>query len=80
FKSAWHLQSHSKHHSNERDFNCDLPSCGAKFQRRHDLLRHLKSVHSKTEDRTITCVCGKSFGRLDSLRRHQVKICPYTKQ
>ncbi|KAI8840639.1 hypothetical protein BJ741DRAFT_706016 [Chytriomyces cf. hyalinus JEL632] len=76
FKTAWHRSSHMKLHTTTRDFPCS--QCAMTFARRHDVLRHERTVHSRATVKDITCRCGKTFGRIDSLRRHQKMICVLT--
>ncbi|KAI9332782.1 hypothetical protein BDR26DRAFT_868888 [Obelidium mucronatum] len=55
--------------ADEKIHNC--PHCDIKFARRHDLLRHQRSVHLLTQ-RIFACQkCGKEFARTDSCKRHQ---------
>ncbi|KAK7454981.1 hypothetical protein Landi51_03190 [Colletotrichum acutatum] len=45
--------------------------CRRRYHRAEHLARHVRSVHTK--QRPYACrVCGKGFGRLDVLRRHEV--------
>ncbi|TPX53697.1 hypothetical protein CcCBS67573_g09667 [Chytriomyces confervae] len=77
FKTAWHRSSHMKLHTTIRDFPCS--QCAMTFARRHDVLRHERTVHNRATVKDITCRCGKTFGRLDSLKRHQKMICVLTR-
>ncbi|ORY53753.1 hypothetical protein BCR33DRAFT_711116, partial [Rhizoclosmatium globosum] len=49
--------------------------CSSRFTRRHDFLRHLKTVHkSEEQEKPKNCVCrfcNNAFSRPDSLRRHE---------
>ncbi|KAJ3089250.1 hypothetical protein HK102_006834 [Quaeritorhiza haematococci] len=63
----------------EKAFMCK--TCGARFSRSHDLLRHEK-IHSK--EKPFVCeACGRRFSRRDALRRHEKvdptgrRYCPY---
>ena len=48
---------------------CEYSSCAATFSRKHDLRRHMRSLHS--EDRPHHCAhCNLSFARSDALKRH----------
>ncbi|KAI8622333.1 hypothetical protein BC830DRAFT_1089500 [Chytriomyces sp. MP71] len=74
------LGSHMNEHTNTRPYACAAPDCFFSFVRKHDLLRHVRSVHGGNEEElssTIECAgCGKSYSRLDALRRHE-KSCKY---
>ncbi|ORY53745.1 hypothetical protein BCR33DRAFT_711106 [Rhizoclosmatium globosum] len=74
FKTAWHLQSHMRHHTNLRSFGCT--DCTLSFTRKHDLLRHARTVHAgKDSEPQYSCkACLKKFGRVDSLKRH-LRLC-----
>ncbi|KAL4744714.1 hypothetical protein BDW72DRAFT_187942 [Aspergillus terricola var. indicus] len=50
---------------------CEWIRCGHTFNRRADLLRHLRSVHlSPVAARCPVQGCGQTFGRRDHLRHH----------
>ncbi|KAJ3025814.1 UNVERIFIED_CONTAM: hypothetical protein HDU68_006624 [Siphonaria sp. JEL0065] len=66
------LQVHYNEHNNIRPFECT--NCPIKFTRKHDLLRHERTVHSKGKPTSCCCNCGMSFSRSDALRRHE-KSC-----
>ncbi|KAJ3060146.1 hypothetical protein HDU99_006055, partial [Rhizoclosmatium hyalinum] len=52
--------------SNDKLHMCAQPGCSVSFLRRHDLLRHQRSVHLLTQ-RILACSkCGKQFARTDS--------------
>ncbi|KAI9332785.1 hypothetical protein BDR26DRAFT_794711, partial [Obelidium mucronatum] len=70
FKTAWHLMSHTRHHTNLRTFHCE--SCPLTFTRKHDLMRHARTVHASPDgEPQFACkLCFRGFGRLDSLKRH----------
>ena len=54
-------------------FTCDI--CGDAFSRKDNLIRHVNSVHHKTE--TLTCkFCNKELTRTDHLYAHQKKSGP----
>ncbi|KAI8849916.1 hypothetical protein BC829DRAFT_359159, partial [Chytridium lagenaria] len=43
--------------------------CGGKFQRKHDLLRHVRTRH--TQEKPFKCPnCPLAFARSDSLKKH----------
>ncbi|RKO99558.1 hypothetical protein CXG81DRAFT_4847, partial [Caulochytrium protostelioides] len=61
------LKSHMLCHSGARPHNC--PDCEASFARKHDLQRHVRTLH--TDQRRFKCgQCGQAFARADALRRH----------
>ncbi|KAI8608806.1 hypothetical protein BC830DRAFT_914830 [Chytriomyces sp. MP71] len=51
-------------------------ACYARFRRRQEMLRHIRSVHGADEDKLWVCpggrntVCGRRFARADALRKH----------
>jgi uncharacterized Zn-finger protein len=47
--------------------------CGVRFSRHHNFIRHLETSHFQKA--SICNVCHKTFSRIDSLRRHQLKCC-----
>ncbi|KAJ3396502.1 hypothetical protein HDU80_009958, partial [Chytriomyces hyalinus] len=57
-----------------RTFQCD--QCDLTFTRKHDMNRHIRSVHAvQAGEALFACgICGQGFGRVDSLKRH-VNIC-----
>ncbi|KAJ3242675.1 hypothetical protein HDU78_001222, partial [Chytriomyces hyalinus] len=57
-----------------RSFQCD--QCDLTFTRKHDMNRHIRSVHAvQAGEALFACgICGQGFGRVDSLKRH-VNIC-----
>ncbi|KAI9332795.1 hypothetical protein BDR26DRAFT_868923 [Obelidium mucronatum] len=66
------LQVHYNEHNNIRPFECT--SCPIKFTRKHDLLRHERTVHSRGKSMSCCRSCGMAFSRSDALRRHE-KSC-----
>ncbi|RKO92219.1 hypothetical protein BDK51DRAFT_2844, partial [Blyttiomyces helicus] len=71
FTRRYNLESHLRCHKGERPFVC--PHCttsdAASFARKHDLRRHIHSLH--TEKRPHRCLhCPLTFSRSDALRRH----------
>ncbi|KAI8615124.1 hypothetical protein BC830DRAFT_323043 [Chytriomyces sp. MP71] len=74
------LASHMNEHTNTRPHVCAMQDCICAFVRKHDLLRHIRSVHGSNEEEsssTFECAgCRKSYSRLDSLRRHE-KSCKF---
>ncbi|KAI8840637.1 hypothetical protein BJ741DRAFT_706014 [Chytriomyces cf. hyalinus JEL632] len=61
-----------------RTFQCD--QCDLSFTRKHDMNRHIRSVHAvQAGEALFACgICGQGFGRVDSLKRH-VNICKSAK-
>ncbi|KAJ3406140.1 hypothetical protein HDV05_006134 [Chytridiales sp. JEL 0842] len=67
FPRQYNLTSHIYCHTGERPHSC--PHCHAAFARKHDLRRHLRTLHA--EDRPFKCErCAQSFTNADQLRRH----------
>ena len=50
-----------------RNFECQ--ECYAKFVRKHDLKRHIRSIHSNSKPHQCPN-CSLSFARADGLKRH----------
>ncbi|KAJ3057518.1 hypothetical protein HK097_004040 [Rhizophlyctis rosea] len=70
FTRKYNLASHIRCHSGERPFIC--PHCTSteiSFARKHDLRRHVKSLHSEMRPHKCTH-CSLSFSRSDALKRH----------
>ncbi|KAI9332797.1 hypothetical protein BDR26DRAFT_868928 [Obelidium mucronatum] len=67
------FEAHYNEHTNSKPHNC--VHCVARFTRRHDYLRHLKTVHSNgvVQSNSVCQHCQKAFSRPDSLRRHERK-------
>ncbi|KAJ3133937.1 Metallothionein expression activator [Physocladia obscura] len=70
FPRAYNLKSHTYCHSGERPHKCG--TCGSSFARKHDLQRHVRTLHAT--DRPFRCTtCGQGFGQSEQLRRHEVQ-------
>ncbi|KAI8622337.1 hypothetical protein BC830DRAFT_1054532, partial [Chytriomyces sp. MP71] len=70
FATPWQLLSHQSLHDTARPFQCS--TCLLTFTRKHDMNRHIKSVHQvQAGEPLFACgICGQGFGRVDSLKRH----------
>ncbi|KAF9944816.1 hypothetical protein BGZ72_001938 [Mortierella alpina] len=74
FTRAFNLRSHRSTHSGVKPFSCTLlddngEPCNRPFARRHDLERHVRSIHSKLK--LFKCkTCGRECGRTDAFKRH----------
>ncbi|KAI8615131.1 hypothetical protein BC830DRAFT_1124132 [Chytriomyces sp. MP71] len=71
FASLSHMHSHLRSHGAVREFICK--QCPKSFARRHDLNRHVNSVHSVHQGivKFVCTHCGKGHGRADSHHRHE---------
>ncbi|KAJ3314617.1 Metallothionein expression activator [Blyttiomyces sp. JEL0837] len=74
FPKMFNLKSHMKVHCAERPFQCAL--CTIKFARNHDLLRHVRTIHSASRPQRCNS-CNKSDMTLDELKRHRDE-CPHS--
>ncbi|KAJ3191370.1 hypothetical protein HK101_007832 [Irineochytrium annulatum] len=67
FKKRNSLSSHMVSHSERRANGCGV--CGMKFKRKHDLVRHMKTLHDAS--RFFRCMtCNQRFSKLNHLMRH----------
>lgn len=65
FPNYTRLKTHSRKHSDERNFSCD--ECGALFKARTYMMRH-KQTHRGIR---FTCdICGKDFGNRLNIHNH----------
>jgi uncharacterized Zn-finger protein len=52
--------------------------CDSAFARKHDLQRHLRSLHGLLQ--TYKCKkCDQYFSRFDTLKRHVIQQCDHPK-
>ncbi|KAF9400131.1 hypothetical protein BGZ94_005539 [Podila epigama] len=72
FPTKGELASHSRCHLKVPAFLCGI--CGRPFKRRTDYVRHVRNVHEEVGRYSCT-QCGKRFGRLDKLKRHDKRGC-----
>lgn len=71
FTRKFNLSSHQRIHTGVRPYPCLL--CTSEFSRKHDLRRHVKSLHSETKSHKCNH-CNLSFARGDALRRHMISV------
>lgn len=45
FQRPEHVKRHLKSHSSEKPFECQMPNCGKRFNRKDNLKAHLKKIH-----------------------------------
>jgi hypothetical protein len=55
-------------HTKEKPLKCDYPGCNACFAESSNLSKH-KKIHLP-EAQCVCSTCGKSFSRIDQLKRH----------
>ncbi len=75
-----------KEQSTQNTDNHTCKFCKCTFQKRFDLLKHIKqkqcksknfAIYEATHVKKYKCpYCHKAFTRTDNLKRHQVSICP----
>ncbi|KAI8846319.1 hypothetical protein BC829DRAFT_270038 [Chytridium lagenaria] len=71
FSKAYSLKTHHISHSNQRPFCC-LFCTGKSFARKHDLLRHVRTVHgSKLPQLPQECIyCQAKMNQMEELTEH----------
>ncbi|KAI5846044.1 hypothetical protein BZA05DRAFT_341702 [Tricharina praecox] len=77
FSRIWNYNAHLETHNPDRPrpHTCPYQDCGKAFVRKTDLTRHTQCVHAK--DKKFQCdLCGNTFARKDTLRRHEDDGCP----
>ncbi|KAJ3102100.1 hypothetical protein HDU96_009766 [Phlyctochytrium bullatum] len=67
FNREHNLKSHAATHAPKPPKTC--AECGQRFQRRHDLVRHVRAKHSTERPFRCHC-CSAGFSRTDSLKKH----------
>ncbi|CAJ0832686.1 10409_t:CDS:2 [Entrophospora sp. SA101] len=71
FESMQKLKAHSKIHG-EKNFKCEYPECGCEqaFNKKYNLLQHIKIVHLGIKSMCEYPGCGQTFTRKYSLLKH----------
>ncbi|KAJ3103364.1 Metallothionein expression activator [Phlyctochytrium planicorne] len=69
FPRRYNLRSHLLCHSTEKPNVCG--TCGASFARKHDLSRHMRTLHNKRRE-FACCVCDQRFVNASQMVRHML--------
>ncbi|KAI9106125.1 hypothetical protein DFS34DRAFT_644925 [Phlyctochytrium arcticum] len=67
FSRKFNLTSHLLCHTTDRPFACT--HCPQAFRRKHDLTRHLRTLHGEKKE-NVCEICVLRFARADALTRH----------
>jgi uncharacterized Zn-finger protein len=68
FTRRYNLSAHLRCHRSEKPFACT--ECPLKFARKHDLTRHIRSLHEHKRNYGPCPTCHAYFTRSDALARH----------
>lgn len=68
FTRRYNLHAHYRCHRSEKPFECT--QCTFKFARKHDLTRHIRSLHEMKRSYGPCQYCNAYFTRSDALARH----------
>ncbi|KAI8893292.1 hypothetical protein BC833DRAFT_608846, partial [Globomyces pollinis-pini] len=68
FTRKYNLSAHLRCHRSEKPYSCT--QCPLNFARKHDLSRHIKSIHELKKSFGPCATCGAYFTRSDALARH----------
>ncbi|KAI8926522.1 hypothetical protein BC831DRAFT_390428, partial [Entophlyctis helioformis] len=65
FTRRYNLDAHLRAHYNVKPFACTADRCNESFIRKHDLIRHMASVHQRKSFGPCPW-CGRCYSRGDS--------------
>ena len=57
------LSNHIKHFHKDKDIDCEVPECKAKFKKKADMKKHVRHVHNN--EKSLCVQCGDSFKDLN---------------
>ena len=57
------LPNHMKNFHKNKDINCEVPGCDAKFKKKADMKKHVRHVHNN--EKSLCVQCGDSFKDLN---------------